>query len=174
MTAKAKNDLLRIEGRLGALDPAERTEIPGTRPDRDDQIRAEDEMLVGLATLAPLAAPPEGLIAAIEAEIDALPSMPIETLRADEGEWKRLTRKIWKKVLSEDSQTGRSMYLLRCKPGAMIPRHKHRREEHMYIIEGETWIGGSLLKAGDFQVAQASSVHPASRTTTGCLVLVYA
>ena len=106
MSRNLENDLLRIEDRIGALDPARQAEVPGTRPDRADQISADDELLVGLAALAPLAEPPQGLLAAIDAEIDALPSMPIETLRADEGKWIKLTDKIWQKILSSNSQTG--------------------------------------------------------------------
>ena len=165
---------MRIEDRIGALDPARQAEVPGTRPDRADQISADDELLVGLAALAPLAEPPQGLLAAIDAEIDALPSMPIETLRADEGKWIKLTDKIWQKILSSNSQTGQKTYLLRCDPGAVIPAHKHPHEEHSFMIEGEAWMGDAVLRAGDFQVAQAGSRHPAIKITTGCLLLVHA
>jgi anti-sigma factor ChrR (cupin superfamily) len=174
MTGKNKHDLLELEERLGASDPTDRAAIPGTRPDHADRIREEDEVLAGLASLAPLVDPPKGLFDAIEAEIDAMPATPIETLKADEGEWAKITGKIWKKVLSKDTETGRSMYLLRCKPGALIPTHKHRRDEHVFVIEGELWVGRSLLKAGDFQLSKAGSRHPTIRTATGCLVLVHA
>ncbi len=141
MTGDRNNDLSMIENRLGALGSAVGAEVPGTRPDRADQVRAEDEVLAGLATLAPPADPPEGLFDAIEAEIDALSSAQIETLKADEGEWIKLSDKIWKKILFSDDRTGESMYLLRCAAGAVLPSHKHDHEEHAFVIEGEFWVG---------------------------------
>ena len=42
------------------------------------------------------------------------------------------------------------------------------------MIEGEAWMGDAVLRAGDFQVAQAGSRHPAIKITTGCLLLVHA
>lgn len=173
MSGDSHTDLSGIEDRLGALDPAARAEVPGTRPDRAGQVRAEDELLAGLAALAPPADPPEGLFAAIEAGIDASASAQIETLRADEGEWTQLSDKIWKKILFSDSRTGKSMYLLRCAAGAVIPKHKHDHDEQAFVIEGEFWVGGLLVKAGDFHMAQAGSIHPEIRSPTGCLVLLH-
>ena len=173
MTGDSHTDLTGLVDRLGALDPAARAEVPGTRPDRADQVRAEDELLAGLATLAPAVDPPEGLFAAIEAEIDASASTQIETLKADEGEWIKLSDKIWKKILFSDSRTGKSMYLLRCAAGAVIPKHKHDHEEQAFVIEGEFGVGDLLVKAGDFHMAQAGSIHPEIHSPTGCLVLLH-
>ncbi len=173
MTGDSHTDLPGIEDRLGALAPAERAEVPGTRPDRANQVRAEDELLAGLATLAPAADPPEGLFAAIEAGIDASAPIQIETLRADEGEWDQLSDKIWKKILFSDSRTGESMYLLRCAAGAVLPSHKHDHDEHIFVIEGEFWVGDLLVKAGDFHMARAGTTHAEHRSQTGCLVLMH-
>lgn len=176
MTGDSHTDLAGIVDRLGAPDPAGRADVPGTRPDRADQIRAEDELLAGLATLAPAAEPPAELFAAIEAAIDAgldASARPqFETLRADEGEWIKQTDKIWKKILFSDSRTGRNTYLLRCAAGAVIPKHLHDHEEHAFVIEGEAWVGDLLVKAGDFHMARAGSTHPVTRSPTGCLVLI--
>ena len=173
MTGDSHTDLTGIEDRLGALDPADRAEVPGTRPDRADQGRAEDELLAGLAMQAPPADPPEGLFAAIEAKIDASESIQIETLKADEGEWIKLSDKIWKKILFSDSRTGDSMYLLRCAAGAILPSHKHDHDEHAFVIEGEFWVGDLLVKAGDFHMARAGTTHAEHRSPTGCLVLMH-
>ena len=173
MTGDSHTDLPGIEDRLGALDPTARAEVPGTRPDRADQVRAEDELLVGLAMLAPPADPPERLFAAIEAKIDASESSQIETLKADEGEWIKLSDNIWKKILFSDSRSGKSMYLLRCAAGAILPSHKHDHDEHAFVIEGEFRVGDSLVKAGDFHMAKAGSIHPEHHSPTGCLVLMH-
>lgn len=173
MTTDPSNEMLPILDRLGAFDPADRVEVPGTRPDRAEPARTEEELTLGLASLAPGAEPPQGLFAAIEAEIDALPQAHIETLRADEGEWTKRYDKVWKKVLSVDKKSGRSIYLLRCEPDAVIPAHAHDHLEQAFVIEGELRVGGSLLKAGDFQIARPGSIHPEIRTPTGCLILVH-
>ncbi len=173
MTGDLTKDLSRIADRLEELNSTERAEVPGTRPDRADQVRAEDELLAGFAALAPPADPPEGLFAAIEAGIDASESAQIETLRADEGEWTQLSDKIWKKILFSDSRTRKSMYLLRCAAGAVIPEHEHDHDEHAFVIEGEFWVGDMLVKAGDFHMAQAGSTHPEHHSPAGCLVLMH-
>ena len=184
MTGKRQNDLSILESYLGVQDASSASEVPGTRPDLADRARSADELLGTLATLAPTVEPPEGLFEAIESEIDALPTESIETLRADEGEWVKWADKawkkmlfgdkIWKKVLSSDSATGKSVYLLRCEAGAVVPAHKHARDEHVFVIEGEYVVDGSVVKAGDSQFARAGSIHPEIRTATGCLVLVHA
>jgi quercetin dioxygenase-like cupin family protein len=149
--------------------------LPGTRPDLADAIHGEEAVLAALAALAPAADPPEGLFGAIEAEIDALPSRQVTTQRADEGEWIREADKVWTKILAEDPASGRSIYLLRCEPGAVLPAHIDVRDEHIFMIEGEYLIGDSLiLRAGDFQYLKAGSQHAEIRSETGCLVLVHA
>ena len=173
MTGDRDNTLSMIEQRLVALAPAMGAEVPGTRPDHADQAQMDDELLAELAILAPPADPPKGMFAAIEAGIDAIPSAQIETLRSDEGEWVEWIDKIWKKILFSDDRTGHSMYLLRCAKGAVIPSHKHDHQEHAFVIEGEIWMGDSLIRAGDFHMAQAGSVHPKMHSPTGCLVLVH-
>jgi anti-sigma factor ChrR (cupin superfamily) len=184
MTGERNNDLSILLACLGMPDDSSAAEVPGTRPDLADRAQRGDETLGTLASLVPAVEPPEGLFEAIEAEIDALPSTPIETLRADEGEWVKWADqawkkmlfgdKIWKKILSADSATGKSVYLLRCEAGAIIPAHKHARDEHVFVIEGEFVVDGAVVKAGDSQISRAGSIHPEIRSATGCLVLVHA
>ena len=184
MTDERNKDLSILLACLGAQDGSSAAEVPGTRPDLADRAQRGDEILGALASLVPAVEPPEGLFEAIETEIDAQPSEPIETVRADEGEWVKWADKawkkmlfgdkIWKKVLFADSATGKSAYLLRCEAGAVIPAHKHARDEHVFVIEGEFVVDGAVVKAGDSQFSRAGSVHPEIRTATGCLVLVHA
>ncbi len=70
--------------------------VPGTRPDLADGAPSDDEMLSALATLLPPVDPPESLLDSIEARIGELPSEPIDTLRADEGEWVNLGNTVLK------------------------------------------------------------------------------
>lgn len=155
---------------LGGLD----TSLPGTRPDLADEATAFAQHLTPLLSRLPEATPPEGLFEAIEAELDGEAEAPFQSVRAEEGLWEQRTDKVWKKVLAQDIETGRSMYLLRCLPGASIRPHIHERAEHLFILEGELWIDGKLYSAGDAQVAKPGSVHPEITMPAGCLVLVSA
>jgi len=110
----------------------------------------------------------------IETEIGALPSHQVRTQRADEGEWIRQADKVWTKILAEDPASGRSIYLLRCEPGAVLPAHIEARDEHFFMIEGESMIGDLLLRAGDSQYLKAGSQHAEILSESGCLVLVHA
>ena len=148
--------------------------IPGTRPDLDQAGADLSGRLDPLLGDLPEAEPPAGLFAAIEAEIDALPDAPVKTLRAHEGTWEQRNEKVWKKVLAQDPETGRSMYLLRCLPGASIRPHVHERAEHLFIIEGEFWIDGKVYSAGDAQISMAGTEHAEITMPGGCLVLVSA
>ncbi|MEL7132231.1 MAG: cupin domain-containing protein [Pseudomonadota bacterium] len=155
---------------LGGLDMS----LPGTRPDLANEATAFAQHLSPLLTRLPEAEPPEGLFGAIEAELDGEAEAPFQSVRAEEGVWEQRTDKVWKKVLAQDTETGRSMYLLRCLPGASIKPHIHERAEHLFILEGELWIDGKLYSAGDAQVAKPGSVHPEITMPVGCLVLVSA
>lgn len=155
---------------LGGLDAT----LPGTRPDLADEATEFAEHLSPLLAMLPEAAPPDDLFDAIEHELDGLDDAPFQNVRAEEGVWDQMTDKIWKKVLASDPQSGRTMYLLRCLPGAKIKPHPHEGAEHLFILEGELWIEGKLYSAGDAQVAMPGSVHPEITMPAGCLVLVSA
>lgn len=146
--------------------------IPGTHP---DEAPSDDlDALTRLAALAPPVAPPDGLFGRIEAEIDALETAPVQTVRADEGAWQQRTDKIWMKVLSHDPETGKAIYLLRCAPGAVIPEHVHKGSEFAYVLEGEYRMGDTVVKAGDSQIAIPGSLHPPLESPGGCLILLHA
>lgn len=153
---------------LGGMDAT----LPGTRPDLADEATAFAEHLSPLLAKLPEVTPPDDLFDAIEDELDALDDAPFQSVRAEEGVWEQRTDKVWKKVLANETQSGRTMYLLRCLPGASIKPHVHERAEHLFILEGELWIDGKLYSAGDAQVALPGSVHPEITMPAGCLVLV--
>ncbi|MEO0863522.1 MAG: cupin domain-containing protein, partial [Pseudomonadota bacterium] len=164
--------------------------LPGTRPDLatgtaratdvlqrwrpHPQDRGASRAGSPLLSRLPEAAPPDGLFDAIEAELNAEDTAPFRSVRAEDGEWEQRSEKVWKKLLAEETQSGRTMYLLRCLPGAAIKPHIHERAEHLFILEGELWIDGKLYSAGDAQVATPGSVHPEITMPAGCLVLVSA
>lgn len=168
--SRDRDDLGDLELALGLTDA---DGLPGTRPDR--ALGDGDAALIGaLGGFVRTADPPGDLFSKIEAEIDALPEQPTRTVRADDGEWVLRAPKIWKKLLSEDASTGRTVYLLRCEPGAVIPQHRHERAEYVFVIEGSFEIDGVVVRSGDFQSSVAGSLHAEIRSPEGCLVLVAA
>lgn len=148
--------------------------IPGTTPQFGDEADDLISMLQPLAQRLPQADPPSDLFDAIEAEMDATPTDATQVQRADEGEWVQRSALIWKKVLTQDPESGRSMYLLRCLPGARIKPHVHDRSEHLFIIEGEFWMNGKLYTVGDAQYSFPGSEHHEISMPNGCLVLISA
>lgn len=156
-----------------ALGLTESGGLPGTRSDRP--LGERDAALLGaLGSVSPAAEPPADLFSRIEAEIEALPERRTRTVRAGDGEWVLRAPKIWKKLLSEDASTGRTVYLLRCEPGAVIPEHRHARAEYVFVIEGSFEVDGVVVRAGDFQSSISGSLHAEIRSPEGCLALVAA
>ena len=169
---KTSTTIEQLEAMLGGLQ--DRDEMRGTRPDMAAAAKGLHDVLVPLLQALPEADPPRDLFAAIEADIDALDTAPTQTVHADDGIWEQRSDKIWKKILAENPETGRSMYLLRCLPGASVKPHLHDRAEHLFIIEGEFWIDGKQFTAGDAQISLPGSEHALIEMPTGCLVLVSA
>ncbi|MEO0652238.1 MAG: cupin domain-containing protein [Planctomycetota bacterium] len=77
-------------------------------------------------------------------------------------------------LLSLDRERGLATMLLRMDPGAVYPAHRHKRAEECYVLEGDLCIGEQVLVAGDFQRAEAGSLHPDQHTESGCTVLLVA
>ena len=170
MTRKHLDELTALERCLGAIDEHE---LSGTRPDIADEITNAEQLLAGLAHLATPVEPPEELLDSIETEIDALSLDGSRTMRADEGEWQIRSDKVWKKFLHNDPDSGSSIYLLRCEPGAIVLPHRHKRDEHVFVLEGEFRTEETIVKAGDSQFSPAGSVHGIITSPTGCLALVH-
>lgn len=144
--------------------------LPGTRPEDE----ADAEAAAVLARAAPEVTPPDGLFDAITAEIDAAEDGGSITRRAIEGTWKQLSPHLWKKILHEDPKTGQSIYYLRCAPGAVIPSHHHKRDEHALVLEGWFEVGGQTVWAGDTHFSPAGTTHAPLSSPEGCLLLLHA
>jgi anti-sigma factor ChrR (cupin superfamily) len=67
---------------------------------------------------------------------------------------------------------GRSMQLVRCRPGTIFPTHHHRGPEFIYILEGEAIQNGQRLSLGWAGVAQAGTLDEQFRSETGCVFLI--
>jgi len=67
---------------------------------------------------------------------------------------------------------GRSMQLVRCRPGTTFPTHYHRGPEFIYILEGEAIQNGQQLRPGWAGVAEAGTVDEHFHSDTGCVFLI--
>ena len=67
---------------------------------------------------------------------------------------------------------GRSMQLVRCRPGTTFPTHYHSGPEFLYILEGEAIQNGQRLRPGWAGVAEAGTLDERFRSDTGCVFLI--
>lgn len=78
------------------------------------------------------------------------------------------------KPLYVDRATDMATSLLRMEPGARYPKHRHAAAEQCLVIEGEVSIGQLVLRAGDFEWAEAETIHSVLETRHGCVLLIVA
>lgn len=146
--------------------------LPGSMPCSNECV-GEPALVEALGDAAPDAAPPSDLFDRIEAEIDA-PDLPgISTIAAAAGKWSDRGNGVWCKLMAS-SPDGKSVYMLRCMPGGVIPEHFHKGWEYALVLEGAYQIAGRTVRAGDAQNSAPNSFHPEITTEDGCLLLVVA
>jgi anti-sigma factor ChrR (cupin superfamily) len=123
------------------------------------------------AAVAPLEPAPE-IRAALLSRIAAQPSS-IVIQRASEAPWQDTPIPgVRIRILSLDRALNRCTILARMEPGRAIPGHHHTSPEESLVLEGDLRCGDRVLRAGDFQRAEAGSTHEAQHTEEGCLVLL--
>lgn len=161
-----------LEFVLGALSPAERSEVMRARlgdPALGKEIDALDAQFAPLTGAAGKIAPPAGLFGRI---VEALASEEREhegkfSQEAAEGRWLPykpgiLAKRLW----------SRRTVMLRCSPGACLPAHDHAEAEHIIVIWGDFVVGGRTFGAGDYHCSPKGSAHGDAFTRGGCLLLV--
>jgi len=139
----------------------------------DPALRAEVDSWQ--ARLAPLddaadeAVPPgtfEQILARIDDDGMTLPGTL--TKRAAAAEWLAYADGITYRVLNVDDQLQRQTLLIRMQPGAIYRSHPHDIDEECLVIEGDLQFGDLVLRAGDFHLAHAGTVHQTGVSTAGC------
>ena len=63
--------------------------------------------------------------------------------------------------------------LYRAAPGAVVPQHRHGRDEECLMLEGEVFLDDLLLRCGDYQLAPAGTGHAGVSTATGGLLYAH-
>jgi quercetin dioxygenase-like cupin family protein len=125
---------------------------------------------LGAATVP--AEPPPDRAAALRARVLARAAAPGFVTIPSSGEgWVEVLPKVRAKLLYTDG-TAQS-YLVRLEPGARAPAHDHPAGEECIVLEGEVrYLGGSTLRAGDYEVAHAGAHHTELVSDTGALVFL--
>jgi anti-sigma factor ChrR (cupin superfamily) len=165
--ALAPHEAAEFEHSMAKLEPADR-----------DMAASLVDTAAALAYAAPVAEPPKGLrdrvMAAIQpSQTEPLPGVHVK--RGGDSGWKSTPYPgVTYKMLHFDKQTSMATSLLKLEAGAVYPSHRHRAAEQCLVIEGEAQIGSVTIRTGDFERADADTVHGMIETKTGCVLLIIA
>lgn len=97
---------------------------------------------------------------------DAKPAAAqLQTIRADAGTWQNIAPLVDMKLLYDDGNS--RSFLIRLQAGARLPPHDHPADEECMVLEGEGYIGGVFLRAGDYHLAPKGVRHGETYTATG-------
>jgi anti-sigma factor ChrR (cupin superfamily) len=97
----------------------------------------------------------------------------LRILRAAEGTWEETpVPGVSVRRLSVDLDRKSATMLVRMSAGASYPSHRHAAAEECLVLEGDLVVGDDVLHSGDFQRAEAGSVHPRQFTRNGCLLYI--
>jgi anti-sigma factor ChrR (cupin superfamily) len=100
---------------------------------------------------------------------------PVADIRRDEDTWKNSgVPGVDIKTLFREPALGRSTYLVRMEPGAVLPGHRHGDVEQCLVIEGDIRWGEMVYEKGDFVAMGKDTEHPELRTVGGNVLLLIA
>jgi quercetin dioxygenase-like cupin family protein len=92
---------------------------------------------------------------------------PARTVFCKEEGWVQIAPGVQKKELWSDGTLVSGF--CRFAPGARFPGHAHPLDEECMMLSGEVFLGDILLRAGDYQLAAAGSVHGEVFSDVGAL-----
>ncbi|GHG13756.1 cupin domain-containing protein [Streptomyces filamentosus] len=94
-----------------------------------------------------------------------------EVARADQAPLQQVTEGITVAMLQEGAADELSAMIIEFAPGATFGEETHKKQEILFVLEGEFGDGERVHRAGTLITAQEGSVHwPQSKT--GCRLLV--
>ena len=97
----------------------------------------------------------------------------LHTRPADDGDWQATDiAGIFARALRVDEERRLVTMMVRMDPGTEYPAHRHAATEECYVISGDLRVGERVLHAGDFQYADAGSLHGPQSTESGCTLLL--
>jgi len=89
-----------------------------------------------------------------------------------EPDWRQVSPGIWCKVLAIDEEWRRVSMLVRLAPGVIYPAHTHACAEELHLLDGELWIDGRKLFAGEYNHAEPGTSDERVWSETGCTCLL--
>lgn len=90
----------------------------------------------------------------------------------DPSEWETLREGVTIRRLFRHPDSGHEVALLRYRPGASVPRHRHAGDEHVYVLSGSQQDERGVYPTGSYVLNAAGSVHDVY-SEDGCLVLIH-
>ena len=85
-----------------------------------------------------------------------------------EPAWEQVALGIECKLLATDAARHRVSMLVRLAPGATYPAHIHADAEELHLLDGELWIDGRKLVAGDYNYGAPRAGDQRVWSETGC------
>lgn len=93
------------------------------------------------------------------------------TVQPSAGDWLPLLPGIKRKLLHTQGDT--QSYLLHFAAGAVLPAHRHPKDEECVVIQGALRIGADLrVPAGGFHLAREGMVHAAITAETETVIFL--
>jgi quercetin dioxygenase-like cupin family protein len=97
----------------------------------------------------------------------------LHNIDASAGAWEPIgIEGIEVKRLSVDAERRYVTMLVRMAPGTAYPGHRHAGAEECFVVSGDVRVGERVLRAGDYQLAAAGSVHGVQSTESGCTLFI--
>jgi quercetin dioxygenase-like cupin family protein len=90
---------------------------------------------------------------------------------ADDASWDDFRPGVRIKPLWDGGE--RRSLLVRMRPGALLSHHGHPLEEECMMLAGELFVGDTLLRSGEYQLAPQGSSHGQLSTDVGALLYVH-
>ncbi len=94
------------------------------------------------------------------------------TIRADEGEWSDLTSGISIKALYDHGPISSSLVRITVNTSWITQQQALAHDEEFLLLEGDVFVGDTLLQTGDWQFAPAGSESLPISTDKGALVFL--
>lgn len=158
---------------MGALSPLEREAVARDRlsdTGLDEAIRTLEVSLAPMTGFAGTLVPPANLFERIDGAIaEENAALAGKTAQGfEEGDWQPYLPGIEIKTLWAENT-----FLMRCRPGSVVPAHPHPEAEHLIIISGDLIVGGRVFQTGDWHSSPADNDHDDLHTVHGCVLLVH-
>jgi anti-sigma factor ChrR (cupin superfamily) len=83
-------------------------------------------------------------------------------------DWEQVAPRIECRLLATDTERHRVSMLVRLASGASYPAHTHAGVEELHLLDGELWIDGRKLVAGDYNYGAPGAGDERVYSGTGC------